>query len=76
MYTELNNNRRAYEHLQILLANPLIYSMQIYPEVLDMAIETAQKLRKNADADMYENQKNALWNEFSIDISYFSLFLH
>jgi hypothetical protein len=74
MYTELNNHRKAYESLQILLANPLIYSMQIYPEVLDMASSTARELRRNADADMYETQKSALWNEFSINVSYFSIF--
>jgi hypothetical protein len=69
-----NKHEKAYGYLQIIKNNPLVYSMQIYPEVLEMTIQCAEKLGFNEQANNYRNQKASLWNEYSIDISIFNLF--
>jgi len=69
-----NKHKKAYEYLQIILYDPLVYSMQIYPEVLEMAIQCAEKLDFDEQANNYKNQKTLLWNEYSIDVSIFHLF--
>ena len=74
MYMKANKYKKAYEYLQIISNNPLVYSMQIYPEVLEMAIQCSEKLGFNEQADTYKNQKTSLWNEYSIDVSIFYLF--
>lgn len=75
MYTKDNNYKKAYEHLQIILDNPLAYSTQAYPEILEMAEQSAKMLGLHEQANEYRSQKNVLWNEYSIDVSYFYLFL-
>lgn len=74
MYMKGNKNKKAYEYLQIILNDSLINSMQIYPEVLEMAIQCTENLGFNEQADTYKNQKTSLWNEYSIDVSIFYLF--
>ena len=74
MYMKGNKHKKAYEYLQIILNDPLVYSMQIYPEVLEMAIQCAEKLDFDEQANNYKNQKTLLWNEYSIDVSIFHLF--
>jgi len=74
MYMKGNKYKKAYEYLQIITDNPLVCSMQIYPEVLEMAIQCAEKLGFNEQANNYKNQKTSLWNEYSIDVSIFYLF--
>jgi len=74
MYMKGKKYKKAYEYLQIILNNPLVYSMQIYPEVLEMAVQCAEKLGLNEQANTYRNQKTSLWNEYSINVSIFSLF--
>jgi len=74
MYMKGNKYKKAYEYLQIILNDPLIYSMQIYPEVLEMAIQCAEKLKLDEQANTYKNQKTSLWNEYSINVSIFYLF--
>jgi len=74
MYMKGNKHEKAYEYLQIIKNNPLVHSMQIYPEVLELTIQCAEKLGFNEQADTYKNQKTSLLNEYSIDISIFSLF--
>jgi len=74
MYMKGNKYKEAYEYLQIINNNPLVYSMQIYPEVLEMAIQCAEKLGFNEQANTYKNQRTSLWNEYSIDVSIFYLF--
>ncbi|MCL2066932.1 MAG: hypothetical protein FWG99_05665 [Treponema sp.] len=75
MYILLNEHNNAYEHLKIILHNPLIFSMQIYPETLELSAQCADMLRLHEQANAYRNQKASLWNEYSIDVDYFSLFL-
>ena len=74
MYMKANKYKKAYEYLQIISNNPLVYSMQIYPEVLEMAIQYAEKLGFYEQANTYSTQKKSLWNEYSIDVSIFYLF--
>jgi len=74
MYMKGNKHKKAYEYLQIILNDSLVYSMQIYPEVLEMAIQCAEKLGLKEQASNYKNQKISLWNEYSVDISIFYLF--
>ncbi len=74
MYMKANKHKKAYEYLQIILNNSLVYSMQIYPEVLEMAIQCAEKLGFDDQANNYKSQKYSLWNEYSIDVSIFNLF--
>jgi hypothetical protein len=74
MYMKGNKYNKAYEYLQIIINNPLVHSMQIFPEVLEMAIQCAEKLGFTEQANNYRNQKVSLWNEFSIDVSIFYLF--
>jgi hypothetical protein len=74
MYMKANKYKKAYEYLQIISDNPLVYSMQIYPEVLEMAIQCAEKLGFTEQANTYRNQKTSLWNEYSIDTGIFYLF--
>jgi len=73
MYMKGNKHKKAYEYLQFILNNPLVYSMQIYPEVLEMAIQCVEKLGFNDQANTYKNQKTSLWNEYSIDVSIFNI---
>jgi len=73
MYMKDNKHKKAYKYLQIILNDTLVYSMQIYPEVLEMAIQCAEKLGFNDQANTYKNQKTSLWNEYSIDVSIFFL---
>jgi len=74
MYMKGNKHKKAYEYIQIILNDPLIYSMQIYPEVLEMAIKCAGKLKLDEQANNYRNQKTSLWNEYAIDVGIFYLF--
>jgi hypothetical protein len=74
MYMKANKYKKTYEYLQIILNDSLVYSMQIYPEVLEMAIQCAEKLGFNEQANTYKNQKISLWNEYSINVSIFYLF--
>jgi len=74
MYMKGNKHEKAYEYLQIIKNNPLVYSMQVFPEVLEMTIQCAEKLGFNEQANNYRNQKASLWNEYSIDVSIFYLF--
>jgi len=74
MYMKGNKHKKAYEYLQIILNDSLVYSMQIYPEVLEMAIQCAENLSFNDQANTYKNQKTSLWNEYSIDVTIFYLF--
>jgi len=74
MYMKGNRLKKAYEYLQIILNDPLVYSMQIYPEVLEMTIQCAEKLGFDEQAITYKNQKTSLWNEYSIDVGIFYLF--
>jgi predicted Zn-dependent protease len=75
MYLKDNNYKKTYEYLQIILNNPLVYSMQFYPDILDMAIQCTEKRGFNEQANLYRNQKTSLRNEYSIDVSFFHLFL-
>jgi len=74
MYMKGNRHKKAYEYLQIILNDLLVYSMQIYPEVLEMAIQCAENLGFDEQANTYRNQKTSLWNEYSIDVGKFYLF--
>jgi len=74
MYMKGKKYKKAYEYLQIILNDPLVYSMQIYPEVLEMTIQCAKKLGFDEQANTYRNQKTSLWNEYSIDVGIFYLF--
>jgi hypothetical protein len=74
MYMKGKKYKKAYEYMQIIINNPLVYSMQIYPEVLEMAIQCAENLGFNGQANTYKNQKTSLWNEYSIDVGIFYLF--
>jgi tetratricopeptide (TPR) repeat protein len=75
MYTILKDHEKAYEHLQIILNDPLIASMQIYPEVLELAAFTSEGLGNREQATEYRALRNGISNEFGIDAGYFSLFL-
>lgn len=59
------------EYCNKLLDNKLITCSQIFPEILDLAIENSKKL--NLDFSDYEIAKKSLKNEFNIDISLFPL---
>jgi predicted Zn-dependent protease len=75
MYMKANNHKKSYEYLQIILNNSLVYSMQIYPEILEMALKCAEELNLYENANEYRRQKSALNNEYSIDVNLFSLIL-
>jgi len=75
MYTNDNNHKKAYEYLKTILDNPLIYSMQIYPEILELALQCAEKFNLREQANRYANQRAALYNEYSIDVNRFPLIL-
>jgi hypothetical protein len=74
MYMKGNKHKKAYEYFQIILNNPLVYSMQIYPEVLEMAIQSAEELKLDEQAKNYRNQKISLLNEYAVDVGIFYLF--
>jgi len=74
MYMKGKKYKKAYEYLQIILNDPLVYSMQIFPEILEMTIQCAEKLGFGEQANNYRNQKTSLWNEYSIDVGIFYLF--
>ena len=76
MFVELKEFEMAYNHIRIMMDNPLIFSMFIYPEVLELAEQTAKGLGDYVDALDYKIQKEKLSNEFLIDVSYFTLFLY
>jgi hypothetical protein len=75
MYTRADNHKKSYEYLQRLMDSPLIFSMQIYPEILELAVQCAERLNLHEQANKYINQKFALQNEYSIDVNRFSLIL-
>jgi len=75
MYVKDNNYINAYKYLQIILNNPLIYSLQIYPEILKLSARCADELGLYEKANEFREMEDALRNEYSIDMSYFNLFL-
>jgi hypothetical protein len=60
MYMKGNKHKKAYEYLQFILNDTLIYSMQIYPEVPEMAIQCVEKLGFIEQTNTYKNQKISL----------------
>jgi hypothetical protein len=75
MYINDSNHKKAYEHLKTILDNPLVYSMQNFPEILELAAQCAEKLKLQEQANRYKSLKAALYNEYSIDVNRFSLIL-
>jgi hypothetical protein len=75
MHLKDNNYKKAYEYLQVILSKPLVHSMQFYPDILDMAIQCAEKRGFNEQANIHRNQKTSLRNEHSIDVSFSIYFL-
>ncbi|MHB9294219.1 hypothetical protein Holit_03345 [Hollandina sp. SP2] len=75
MYTELKEYGKAYEYIQTLLADPLIYAMQIYPETLELAALCAEQLGDREQAEAYRTRKADLRNEYGIDVHKMHLFL-
>ncbi|MDR2178073.1 MAG: hypothetical protein LBP20_08565 [Treponema sp.] len=75
MYYTLTDYEKAYEHLRRMLDDPLIVSMQIYPETLEMAAFCAERIGNQEQAVEYRAVKNGLANEFGIDTTRFHLFL-
>jgi hypothetical protein len=75
MYIALDDYEKAYLYLQTLLDNPLLCSMQIYPEVLELAARSEERLGNHEQSAAYQALLDGLTNEFGIDTSFFSLFL-
>jgi predicted Zn-dependent protease len=75
MYAALNDYEKAYPYIQSLLGNPLVYSMQIYPEVLELAARRAEFMGNRKEASEYQALLGGLSNEFGIDINAFNLFI-
>jgi hypothetical protein len=75
MYTAIDDYEKAYPYLQTLLGDPLLYSMQIYPEVLELVARSAEHLGNRERSVEYQALSDGLANEFGIDTSSFSLFL-
>jgi predicted Zn-dependent protease len=75
MYATLDDYAKAYPYIQTLLSNPSVCSMQIYPEVLELASRGAESLGRREEAAEYRALLAGLSNEFGIDISAFSLFM-
>jgi hypothetical protein len=73
MYSMFDDYGKAYPYLQTLLDNSLTYSMQIYPEVLELGAHTAERLGEQSAE--YQARLDGLTNEFDIDTSLFNLFL-
>jgi hypothetical protein len=76
MYVELKEFEKAYNYIKIILDDPLIFSLFIYPEILDLAEQTVKNLGFYTEALDYMMQKEKLSNEFTIDVSYFTLILY
>jgi hypothetical protein len=75
MYIALDNHEKAYPYLQTLLSSPLLCSMQMYPEVLELGTHSAERLGNHEESVAYQALLNGLTNEFGINTSFFSLFL-
>jgi hypothetical protein len=75
MYVALDDYAKAYPYIQTMLDNHLVCSMQIYPEVLELASHGAEALGNSEASAEYKALLAGLANEFGIDISAFSLFL-
>ncbi len=75
MYIELKDYKQAYTYAQEILNDELVYSMQIYPETLELAAQCAEQLGENENAGEYRSQKALLKNEHHIDAGIFGVFL-
>lgn len=71
MNFKMGNYRASLEYCKKLLDNELILCAQIFPEVLELAIENSKKL--DLERSAYEEMLHNLKNEFDMDISEISL---
>ncbi len=72
MNFKMEEYQRSLDYCKKLLNNPLVLCSQVYPEILELTINSSEKL--NLSYSQYENEFKNLKNEFNIDISAFSLF--
>lgn len=61
--------------MQTLLDDPLIYAMQIYPEVLELGALCAEQVGDKEQAEAYRTRQAGLRNEYGIEVHKMPLFV-
>ena len=67
MNFKIGDYHASLDYCKKLLDNQLILCSQIFPEILNLAIENSENL--NLDYSFYDNKLRNLRNEFNIDVS-------
>jgi hypothetical protein len=75
MYSGLKDYSKAYEYVQTLFDDPLIYAMQIYPEALELAALCAEQVGDKEQAEAYRTRQAGLRNEYGIEVHKMHLFV-
>lgn len=73
MHTKAEFYEEALDYWKELFSEPLVKSMHIYPEALELASVCAKEQGETKLSQRYLTEKEALWNERNIDVSVIEL---